>query len=111
MTSQLINGLIYDTDKATLVTRVPKMLYAGPGLLKDSDTHHCEIYISPNGNWFVADSDMSFKLARTARALLGRRDNRTRLYALTEEEALRVLHQINAYAAARKWFPDKVREA
>lgn len=115
MTSQIIDSVIYDTEAATLVLKVPGLAYSRqcrfdkpsniffPGEIERADS---EMYVGANGEWFIVQY-----LVKRRQGLFKRREHVAGIEAITPDVALQLLHQANAIDAAKQWFPSEARNA
>jgi hypothetical protein len=112
MTSQIINGIVFDTDSATLVETINQVVYSPDHkkFLPSGDREwdrYCELYIGLNGAWFVVERATRLRLF----GLLGRDEGQSKVLPVSADIAFNLLQQVNAIGACRKWFPDRVANA
>jgi|ERR671914_1653326 hypothetical protein len=110
---QIINGVVFDTDAATLVETIKKVVYDRdhnkffPSGHRDSNWY-CELHIGLNGAWFVVQ-----RVTRKPRlfGLLGGDEWWSEVIPVNADVAFNLLQQVNAIDSCRKWFPDRVASA
>ena len=101
---KIINGVIYDTEKAELIGND---CYGNP-----SDFRYYEecVYRTKKGNWFLYQSGGAMSCMRESvgsNTTSGSSD----IITLTEDEAFEKLESMNEIKAIEKWFPEKIQEA
>lgn len=98
---EIIDGVIYDTDKAILVVSTTDVLYYDHSPWEV--VRKVTLYLGKNGNWF--------SYIQGEKGIFRTRWDEGKLYPETPEEVYEFLIRENLIRLVEKHFPEKVRNA
>jgi len=113
VSSRVIEGIVYDTDAATLVATFPGLRFVhtlqefSNFEINPGEYWHIlssDIYVTPSGTWFIVNRDVRG-------GLIERGTTREFFYPISADTAFHVLQGMNAIDIIRKWFPNWIRNA